>query len=67
MRADLALMWSPTNRAGNMRRIPAKASSLVPSNERDSILAHERSTSIDEDNTSIRVRMLVATLVPYAC
>ncbi|KAE9464620.1 hypothetical protein C3L33_03458, partial [Rhododendron williamsianum] len=54
MRADLALMWSPTNRAGNLRRIPAKASSLVPSSGKDSTLAYERSMSIDEDNASIR-------------
>ncbi|KAI8565228.1 hypothetical protein RHMOL_Rhmol03G0243300 [Rhododendron molle] len=53
MRADLALMWSPTNRAGNLRRIPAKASSLVPSSGKDSTLAYERSMSIDEDNASI--------------
>lgn len=67
MRADLALMWSPTNRAGNLRRIPAKASSLVPSSGKDSTLAYERSMSIDEDNASIRVRVLVAILVPYGC
>ncbi|KAF7148885.1 hypothetical protein RHSIM_Rhsim03G0220900 [Rhododendron simsii] len=54
MRADLALMWSPTNRAGNLRRIPAKASSLVPSSGKGSTLAYERSMSIDEDNASIR-------------
>ncbi|XP_052191749.1 uncharacterized protein LOC127801014 isoform X2 [Diospyros lotus] len=54
MRADLALMWSPGNRASNLRRMSAKASLPVPSNEKGSVIDYERSAAIDEDNTSMR-------------
>ncbi|KAL7003796.1 GTP diphosphokinase [Sarracenia purpurea var. burkii] len=62
MRADLALMWSPSNKASYLRRISAKASSTVPS-ERDSTLDCERSAAIDEDNTSIKD--LLQAVLPF--
>lgn len=63
MRADLALMWSSSNRAGNLRRISAKTISLVPSNEKDSTLNYERSKAIYEDNTSIKD--LLQAVLPF--
>ena len=64
MRADLALMWSPSNREGNLRRISAKASLVFPSTEKDPTLNYERSTATDKGNTSIRVSILVGVFVP---
>ncbi|CAL5323500.1 unnamed protein product [Camellia sinensis] len=63
MRADLALMWSSSNRAGNLRRISAKTISLVASNEKDSTLNYERSKAIYEDNTSIKD--LLQAVLPF--
>ncbi|PSS32921.1 GTP diphosphokinase RSH3 precursor [Actinidia chinensis var. chinensis] len=63
MRADLALMWSPSNREGNLRRISAKASLVFPSTEKDPTLNYERSTATDKGNTSIRD--LLQAVLPF--
>ncbi|KAA8533486.1 hypothetical protein F0562_031080 [Nyssa sinensis] len=63
MRADLASMWSPSNRVGNLRRIFAKASLTATSNEKDSSTDNERSTVIDEDETSLKD--LLQAVLPF--
>lgn len=57
MRADLASMWSTSNRSGNTKRICARAN-LLSLNNRSSILDYEGLVAIDEDVTSMKVRFL---------
>lgn len=57
MRADLASMWSTSSRAGNPRRISARASSL-PLDEKNIDSDDKGSMAIDEDITSMKVRDL---------
>jgi hypothetical protein len=54
MRADLASMWSPSSRAGNPRRISARAS-LLPLDEKSLASEVEGPMAIDEDITSLKV------------
>ncbi|XAR52094.1 hypothetical protein NMG60_11019995 [Bertholletia excelsa] len=63
MRADLALMWSLHNRTSNLRRISVKASSLVPSNKKNSTTDFETPEVMDEDNTSIKE--LLQAVLPF--
>lgn len=57
MRADLASMWSTSSRAGNPRRISARAS-LLPLDEKNIASEDKGSMAIDEDITSMKVRDL---------
>ena len=59
MRADLASMWSPSNRSGNPRRTAAKDCSPVPLNEKEIAFDYEGSLAVDADVTSMKVRTLV--------
>jgi hypothetical protein len=54
MRADLASMWSPNSRAGNLRRLSGRVG-LSPLDERNSTSEYERSLAIDEGITSMKV------------
>lgn len=54
MRADLASMWSPISRAGNLRRISARAS-MLPLDEKSLTSDYEGAMAIDEDITSMKV------------
>ncbi|KAG7981068.1 hypothetical protein I3843_05G213400 [Carya illinoinensis] len=53
MRADLASMWSPISRAGNLRRISARAS-LLPLDEKSLTSDYEGAMAIDEDITGMK-------------
>lgn len=54
MRADLASMWSTSCKAGNTKRICARAN-LLASNNKSSIFDYEGLVAIDEDVTSMKV------------
>lgn len=54
MRADLASMWSPTNRAGNPRRMLARAS-ISPFDEKSVSANFEGSITMDEDMKNLKV------------
>jgi len=56
MRADLASLWSTSSRAGNPRRISARAS-LLPLDEKNIASEDKGSMAIDEDITSMKVRV----------
>uniref|UniRef100_A0A2N9H7I3 GTP diphosphokinase n=1 Tax=Fagus sylvatica TaxID=28930 RepID=A0A2N9H7I3_FAGSY len=62
MRADLASMWSPSSRAGNPRRISARAS-LLPLDEKSLASEVEGPMAIDEDITSLKD--LLEAVVPF--
>lgn len=53
LRADLVSMWSPSNK-GNLRRISTKSSGVVHFQE------CEEFGDLDEENTSMKVRLLDA-------
>ncbi|KAK3004966.1 hypothetical protein RJ639_018408 [Escallonia herrerae] len=54
MRADLASMWSPSRRAGNLRRVFSKANSLGQGNVKSSTPNYEVSIPFKEDNISMK-------------
>ncbi|XP_023872551.1 uncharacterized protein LOC111985125 isoform X2 [Quercus suber] len=62
MRADLASMWSTSSRAGNPRRISARAS-LLPLDEKNIASEDKGSMAIDEDITSMKD--LLEAVVPF--
>ncbi|KAK9272431.1 hypothetical protein L1049_002804 [Liquidambar formosana] len=62
MRADLASMWSPRYKAGNLRRISAKASLLVSLNEKGSTYDYEDSMELDD---VISKRDLLEAVLPF--
>ncbi|KAL3837972.1 hypothetical protein ACJIZ3_022563 [Penstemon smallii] len=57
LRADLACMWSSSNKASNLRRIPSKSSTVVQFHE------CEESAKWDEENTSMKV--LLQAVLPF--
>lgn len=57
MRADLASMWSPSTRAGNLRRVSAKPSSLAQSSGEKSTLEYDQSAEMEEDDITLKVRI----------
>lgn len=59
MRAELASMWMPSNRARNLRRISAKAGLLVPLHESNIIPNYEGPIATDEDMTTMKVSTLL--------
>lgn len=54
MRADLASMWSSSNKVGNLKRISARAT-LLPLDGGSSISDNEGSMDVDEDVTTMKV------------
>ncbi|KAB1205525.1 Guanosine-3',5'-bis(diphosphate) 3'-pyrophosphohydrolase [Morella rubra] len=62
MRADLASMWSPSSRSGNLRRISSRTS-LQPLDEKNLTSDYEGSMAIDEDITSMKD--LLEAVVPF--
>ncbi|XP_050254002.1 uncharacterized protein LOC126700066 isoform X1 [Quercus robur] len=62
MRADLASMWTTSSRAGNPRRISARAS-LLPLDEKNIASEDKGSMAIDEDITSMKD--LLEAVVPF--
>ncbi|KAK3042772.1 hypothetical protein RJ639_001045, partial [Escallonia herrerae] len=54
MRADLASMWSPSRRTGNLRRVFSKANSLAQGNVKISTPNYEVSIPFKEDNISMK-------------
>ncbi|XP_059624957.1 uncharacterized protein LOC132268189 isoform X2 [Cornus florida] len=63
MRAELASMWSTSNRAGNLRRISAKASLLASLDEKNSNCLYQGSTAMDDDNTCMKD--LLQAVLPF--
>ncbi|KAK6936559.1 TGS protein [Dillenia turbinata] len=63
MRAELASMWSPTNRAGNMRRVTAKSSKVAPLTKEKGTQEHDRSLPDDEDVAT--VKDLLQAVIPF--
>lgn len=63
MRADLASMWSPSNRTGYPRRTAAKDSSPVPLNEKEIAFDYEGSLAVDADVTSMKD--LLEAVLPF--
>ncbi|KAM7467586.1 hypothetical protein LguiB_015148 [Lonicera macranthoides] len=63
MRADLASMWSPSTRAGNLRRVSAKPSSLAQSSGENSTLEYDQSAEMDEDD--ITMKDLLQAVLPF--
>ncbi|KAK6118486.1 hypothetical protein DH2020_047753 [Rehmannia glutinosa] len=57
LRADLASMWSPSNKSGNLRRISAKSSAIIQIQE------CEEPGELDEENTSMKV--LLQAVLPF--
>lgn len=53
MRADLASMWSSSNKVGNSKR----KSSLLSLNGRSSISDNEGPVAVDEDVTTMKARI----------
>ncbi|KAI4295309.1 hypothetical protein L6164_035369 [Bauhinia variegata] len=62
MRADLASMWSPRSRTGNMRRLSMK-SSLLPLEKNCSTSSSVESLAFDEDVSSMKD--LLEAVVPF--
>lgn len=54
LRAELASMWSPSNKSGNLRRISTKSNAVVQFQE------CEEPGDLDEENTSMKVPLLNA-------
>ncbi|KAJ8650556.1 hypothetical protein MRB53_003579 [Persea americana] len=63
MRAELASMWMPSNRARNLRRISAKAGLLVPLHESNIIPNYEGPIATDEDMTTMKD--LLQAVLPF--
>ncbi|XP_027361131.1 uncharacterized protein LOC113869153 isoform X1 [Abrus precatorius] len=61
MRADLASMWSPANRTGNLRRFSVKGN-LIPLNENGSTSFYTESLSFNED---VSMKDLLEAVVPF--
>ncbi|KAG9454396.1 hypothetical protein H6P81_007300 [Aristolochia fimbriata] len=59
MRAELALMWSPSKKVRNLRRISSKVGCLVPFDERNSAV----NVQPDGDNTTMKD--LLQAVVPF--
>lgn len=57
MRADLASMWSTTNRTGSLRRLSAKFNSMRQHNGKDSVSEYEKSANIDEDDLNTKANI----------
>lgn len=54
LRADLASMWSPINKSGNLRRISAKSTAVIHFPE------CEEPEELDGENISMKVAILSA-------
>lgn len=63
MKADLASMWSPSNRVGNLRRVSAKPNTLSQSNEKNSTPGYEGSVEMDEEETTMKD--LLQAVLPF--
>lgn len=61
MRADLASMWSPTSRTGNLRRFSVKGN-LIPLNENASNSFYNESLTFNED---VSMKDLLEAVVPF--
>lgn len=65
MRADLASMWSPNNKARNQRRMLARASAS-PFDEKSVSVNYEGSIAMDEDMKGMKVTScLFASHIPF--
>lgn len=57
MRADLASMWSPTNKTGSLRRLSAKTSNMEQQNGKNSISEYEKSADVDDSDLNMEVNI----------
>lgn len=66
MRADLASMWSPTNKTVNPRRFSVKGN-LIPVDKKSSTSFYNDSLTFNEDVSSMKVRNFVGSFIVLVC
>lgn len=65
MRADLASIWSPSNKTGNKRRILARAS--VQISEKNASSDNDDGVDIDENLKSMKVKLIQNICCFFGC